>query len=230
MDSTVVSLETPTSPWMDSAEAEFIAAVPRAQRKKLGQFFTPPAIASAMVDWACRHRPGRFLDPAVGPGVFPACAARLPRERRPRVMTGYDIDPVALTTAKRRFRDIEPPVKLRRADFLTADFAERFDAIVCNPPYIPDGTELEPEVAEHDPHRALFGGPDGMAVIAAAVSLAARWLRPGGAFAVEHDDTTSRETVELVSQTGVFGDVTARADLAGRPRFVTALRQEKGIS
>ena len=47
-----------------------------------------------------------------------------------------------------------------------------------------------------------------------------------GAFAVEHDDTTSARTVELITRTGLFDDVTARADLAGRPRFVTATRQE----
>ena len=53
-------------------------------------------------------------------------------------------------------------------------------------------------MAEHDPHHALFGGADGMAVIAPVVELATRWLRPGGRFAVEHDDTTSRPTVEIV--------------------------------
>ena len=41
-------------------------------------------------------------------------------------------------------------------------------------------------------------------------------------FAVEHDDTTSRLTAELVTVTGLFDDVVQRTDLAGRPRFVTA--------
>ena len=100
----------------------------------------------------------------------------------------------------------------------------RVDLLVCNPPYIPDGAELEPEVAEHDPHHALFGGADGMAVIRAVVELATRWLRPGGSFAVEHDDTTSRLTAEIVTRTGLFDDIVQRADLAGRPRFVTAVR------
>jgi release factor glutamine methyltransferase len=98
------------------------------------------------------------------------------------------------------------------------------DLVISNPPYIPDGAHLEPEVAEHDPQDALFGGPDGMTVIGAVVQLAARWLRPGGLFAVEHDDTTSRRTAELVADTGSFEDITQRTDLAGRPRFVTAVR------
>ncbi len=108
----------------------------------------------------------------------------------------------------------------------------RVDLLVANPPYIPDGALLEPEVAEHDPHHALFGGPDGMAVIRAIVGLAGRWLRPGGHFAVEHDDTTSSQTVELLCgarlfDVAVFKDVVPRCDMAGRPRFVTATRVDE---
>ena len=99
------------------------------------------------------------------------------------------------------------------------------DLLVANPPYIPDGATLEPEVAEHDPPHALFGGPDGMAVITAIVALAARWLKPGGRCAVEHDDTTSNATIDAFTSAG-FVDVRANRDLAGRPRFVTATREK----
>ncbi len=119
-------------------------------------------------------------------------------------------------------------VELVRADVtaagLLAELDGRVDLVVSNPPYIPDGAELEPEVAEHDPHAALFGGPDGMAVIAPIVHLVARLLRPGGQVGVEHDDTTSAATVNLFTAAGVFTGITARRDLAGRPRFVTAVR------
>lgn len=63
-----------------------------------------------------------------------------------------------------------------------------------------------------------------MAVIRPIVALAARWLRDGGKCAVEHDDTTSARTVEAFTHDGNFTDVTARHDLTGRPRFVTATR------
>jgi release factor glutamine methyltransferase len=98
------------------------------------------------------------------------------------------------------------------------------DLLVANPPYIPDGADLEPEVAEHDPPHALFGGPDGMDVIEAIADLAGRWLRAGGLCAVEHDDTTAAQTVEAFARTGRFDDITSRFDLTGRPRFVTAVR------
>ncbi|MBI3618997.1 peptide chain release factor N(5)-glutamine methyltransferase [Candidatus Peregrinibacteria bacterium] len=38
-------------------------------------------------------------------------------------------------------------------------------AIVSNPPYIPEGTKLERDVVDYEPHRALFAGPDGMDVL-----------------------------------------------------------------
>jgi release factor glutamine methyltransferase len=121
------------------------------------------------------------------------------------------------------------PVELIQADVtapgLLAELDGQVDLIVANPPYIPDGADLEPEVAEHDPPHALFGGPDGMAVINSIVALAARLLRDGGRCAVEHDDSTSALTVEAFARTGQFADVTARHDLTGRPRFVTATRE-----
>jgi len=104
------------------------------------------------------------------------------------------------------------------------DLVGEVDLVVANPPYIPDGAVLEPEVAEHDPAHALFGGPDGMQVIGPIVALSARLLRPGGLAAVEHDDTTADQTVAVFTETGVFSEVTARRDLTGRPRFVTARR------
>lgn len=120
------------------------------------------------------------------------------------------------------------PVELIRADVtrqgLLSELHGGADLVVANPPYIPDGATLEPEVAEHDPAHALFGGPDGMTVINAVVELAAGWLRAGGRCAVEHDDTTSGLTVGAFTRTGRFDDVTARHDLTGRPRFVTAVR------
>ncbi|MGA9375081.1 MAG: peptide chain release factor N(5)-glutamine methyltransferase [Mycobacterium sp.] len=121
-------------------------------------------------------------------------------------------------------------VELLRGDVterdVLADLNAMVDLVVSNPPYIPDGAQLEPEVAEHDPQTALFGGPDGMAVITPIVGLVSRLLRPGGQVGVEHDDTTSAATVELFGRAGLFTDVTARRDLAGRHRFVTAVRAE----
>jgi len=109
---------------------------------------------------------------------------------------------------------------------LLADLDGTVDLVVANPPYIPEGAELEPEVAQHDPHHALFGGPDGMDAIGPIVELSARLLRDGGRVGIEHDDTTASQTMELFERTSGFVDIASRRDLAGRPRFVTATRKE----
>jgi release factor glutamine methyltransferase len=143
-----------------------------------------------------------------------------------RVIAVDDSD-VALDYAYRNVAG--SPVELVRADVTDntqlPELDGQVDLLLANPPYIPDGATLEPEVAQHDPPHALFGGPDGMVVINAIVELAGRWLKPGGRCAVEHDDTTSAATVEAFTGTGRFVDVAANRDLAGRPRFVTATRE-----
>lgn len=101
----------------------------------------------------------------------------------------------------------------------------RAAAVVSNPPYIPETDDLPPEVLGHEPATALFGGSDGLAVIRPLVAVAAGLLAPGGRLAVEHDDTTSAAVAAVVSGQGGFGTVERHADLAGRPRYVTATRR-----
>lgn len=105
-----------------------------------------------------------------------------------------------------------------------AGYAGRVDVLLCNPPYVPDGTGVPPEVGDHDPAEAVFGGPDGLAVIRAVIERGAALLRPGGAFGMEHDDTHGAVVPALLRADSRFGDVTGHLDLAGRPRFVTARR------
>jgi release factor glutamine methyltransferase len=70
-----------------------------------------------------------------------------------------------------------------------AELAGTVDVVVTNPPYVPDAAvPREPEVRDHDPHLALFGGPDGLDVIRPLARQAALLLRPGGLLLVEHAD------------------------------------------
>jgi release factor glutamine methyltransferase len=158
-----------------------------------------------------------------------ALAVALARARPQAAVIAVDDSPDALAYARRNAAG--PQVELIAtdvtADGLLAELRGRVDLIVANPPYIPLGADLEPEVAQHDPEHALFGGPDGMVVIEPLVAHAVRLLRRGsGRIGVEHDDTTATETVAVFDRTAAFDDVTSRRDLAGRPRFVTATRAE----
>ncbi|HEX2286300.1 MAG TPA: peptide chain release factor N(5)-glutamine methyltransferase [Mycobacterium sp.] len=189
--------------------------------------FIPRPETESMLEWAVAQSLSQrpvIVDLCTGSGALAlALSNHWPGAR----VIAVDDSEDALVYASRNLAGTA--AELVRADVtqpgLLPDLDGLVDLVVANPPYIPDGAELEPEVAEHDPPHALFGGPDGMTVIDAIIELAARWLRGGGRIAVEHDDTTSARTVEAFTRAGRFDDVTARRDLAGRPRFVTATRK-----
>ncbi len=193
--------------------------------------FIPRPETEALLEWAVgQPLPERpvVVDLCTGSGALAlALARRWPRAR----VLAIDDSAEALAYAH---RNVElAGVELVHADVTDAgllpELDESVDLLVANPPYIPDGVPLEPEVAQHDPEHALFGGPDGMDIIRAIVTLAARWLRPGAGCAVEHDDTTCPQTVAAFDDTA-FIEVTARRDLAGRSRFVTARRVARSQS
>jgi release factor glutamine methyltransferase len=190
--------------------------------------FIPRPETESMLEWAVAQRLSQrpvIVDLCTGSGALVLALSKQWPDAR---VIAIDDSEDALGYARRNLAGAR--VELLRADVtqqaLLPELDGGIDLIVANPPYIPDGATLEPEVAEHDPPHALFGGPDGMTVINATVELAARWLRDGGRCAVEHDDTTSARTVEAFTHAGLFFDITARNDLAGRPRYVTAIRGE----
>jgi release factor glutamine methyltransferase len=108
----------------------------------------------------------------------------------------------------------------------------RIDVLVANPPYLPasDLPTMEHEVAGHDPHDALFGGPDGHEVVDALLAAALEWLAPGGAVLLEIDARRSAETLDRARVLGLV-EVEAHRDLTGADRFVLArtagLRQQR---
>lgn len=188
--------------------------------------FIPRPETESLLEWALAQglsRAPMIVDLCTGSGALAvALADATPRAHVIAVEDSAD----ALAYARRNCADRD--VELIEADVtdpgLLGERDGTVDLVIANPPYIPDGATLEPEVAEHEPAHALFGGPDGMRVIGPIVTLAARLLRPGGFVGVEHDDDTAALTVELFESSGAFVEVTSRRDLAGRPRFVTATR------
>jgi len=96
---------------------------------------------------------------------------------------------------------------------------ERFDGIVANLPYIPEGerAELSREVG-HDPALALFSGTDGLDAIRRFVPAAFMALRPGGWLALEVGYNQGETVAELMRAAG-FSRVEVISDLSGIPRF-----------
>ena len=127
-------------------------------------------------------------------------------------------------------------VHLYRGDATTAHLdalaalVGRVDVVVSNPPYIPDdAVPREPEVAQYDPPRALYGGHDGLDVVRGVAVAAAALLRPGGLLVIEHSDAQGESggvggVPHVLREHGGFVDVVDHQDLAGRDRTTTAVR------
>lgn len=95
------------------------------------------------------------------------------------------------------------------------------DLVASNPPYVEYGAELAPEVGDHDPSLALWGGEDGLDVVRLVVARAWLLLKPGGVLVYEHSDRQGT-TAPSVARAAGFVDVVEHQDLTGRDRYVTA--------
>lgn len=176
------------------------------------------------------------VDLCTGSGaVALAVADEVPQAR----VVALELDPSAVAWARRNVErlGLADRVDVREGDVagaaagLLADLAGRADVVLANPPYIPPGmVPTEPEVRDHDPEVALYGGgEDGLLVPRAAVATAAQLLRPGGFYAMEHADVQGDAARALVRGAG-WADARTLTDLAGRPRTLVARRVPHSLS
>ncbi|MDH2455293.1 peptide chain release factor N(5)-glutamine methyltransferase [Corynebacterium bovis] len=148
-------------------------------------------------------------------------------------VTGLELSPTAVRLAEAshaalRDRALVPAgvaVSFTRADLRERGvvpglgLAGTADVVLSNPPYVPSGTPVSPEVRA-DPPEAVFAGEDGMAFLPTLLDAALAAAAPGAWIAVEHDDATGPRTAAALAEAGVEG-VRRHTDLAGRDRFVT---------
>ena len=170
-------------------------------------------------------RPACVVDLCTGSGAIAlAVASEVP---------GSDVHAVELSVqahawALRNVERIWPGVDLRLGDAVTAfdDLDGTVDVVVTNPPYVPpDSVPVDPEVRDHDPAIALYGGgPDGLQVPRQVVAAAARLLRAGGLLVVEHADVQQAALLRTLAASGLWREAAGHLDLTGRPRYVTARR------
>lgn len=172
-----------------------------------------------------RAAPWRILDLGTGTG---AILLALLHEYRQATGVGVDVSPGAAAVAARNAQRLGQGGRAALlagswADPLAPGPGQRFDILVSNPPYIPDAEidGLEPEVALHEPRRALSGGTDGLDPYRHLAAEAGRLLRPGGLVALEHGWDQGPAVAALLAQAGLCGVETV-PDLGGRPRVTCA--------
>lgn len=169
-----------------------------------------------------RDDPLRIADLGTGSGaILLALLSELPNA----FGIGTDISLKALRTARDNAGQLGFAA---RARFVACDYAsalaDGFDLIVSNPPYIrsADIATLAVEVRDHDPRRALDGGPDGLDAYRVIAPAAARLLGPDGIFILELGHDQGDPVADLVMASGLTLSGPPRHDLSGIRRALTA--------
>ncbi|ATE63577.1 peptide chain release factor N(5)-glutamine methyltransferase [Rhizorhabdus dicambivorans] len=160
--------------------------------------------------------PKRILDLGVGPGtLLLAALAEWPGA------TGLGIDASEAATSIAR-GNAERLGLAARAAIRVGDWGvgvdERFDLVLCNPPYVETGAALAPDVAGFEPGSALFAGTDGLDDYRRLAPQIRGLLAPGGLAAVEIGADQADSVIALFAAEGLAGMV--RRDLAGRDRAI----------
>lgn len=183
-------------------------------------------LVGEILDWIAGQDRSEMTALDVGTGSG-AIALSLAFEGSFASVLATDIDEEALDVARRN-RDsaaLADKVEFRLGSlFDPLHPGERFDVIVSNPPYVAESEalSLEPEVVEWEPKQALFGGPDGLAVLRGLVGEAREALRPGGLLALEVGIGQAGPVAGLLEDTGQYDELRVRRDYAGKERIVLA--------
>ena len=164
--------------------------------------------------------PVSVIDLGSGSGALAlAIATEAPHAR----VIAVEKSPEAIFWLKKNVSVLAENVRVVEGDVLDVLLGIKCDVVIANPPYIPDAQILPRDVAEFEPHVALFGGPTGMELPRRFIIAAGRLLKPAGVLVIEH---TEEQGVAIASELSVdFEDIVLHDDLVGRPRWTSAVRR-----
>lgn len=171
-------------------------------------------IASALEHFDGTSGPKRILDLGTGPGTLLLAALDLWPDS---TGVGVDVSRRAMSYASANARRLgfEARVKLKEGDWARG-LKERFDLILCNPPYVAENAELGPGVREFEPDEALFAGRDGLDAYRELAPQLPALLNSGGLAAIEIGHDQADAVTALLAREGLQASIAT--DLGNRPR------------
>jgi release factor glutamine methyltransferase len=181
-------------------------------------------LVEAVLDRLPHNEALQILDIGTGTGAIAlALAAHLPQAR----ITALDLSTEALEVARENARThhLSDRIRFLHSDLIPVNQIEApieiYDAILSNPPYIPEGdrSELHPQVRDHEPSQALFAGPLGLDIYRRLIPQAHAALKPSGLLALEIGHGQSEALRSLLDG---WNDITFLDDLQQIPRVALA--------
>lgn len=183
----------------------------------------PRADSETLIEAALAHfgeaGPRAILDLGTGPGTLLLAALdQWPNARG----IGVDRSETALTYAQRNATALG---LADRATFVIGGWADggSADLILCNPPYVETSAPLDRQVADYEPHEALFAGRDGLDDYRAILPTLARRIHPGGIAILEIGASQERAVTALASAAGLA--VRSRKDLSEHVRALLCVSE-----
>ena len=180
-----------------------------------------------LVDWVAHESKcgAKILDVCTGSGCIAIALRRMVKDS---AVWAMDISREALAIARDNGAEYAPDVRFVEGDALAGFDAHfegvEFDAIVSNPPYIPnsDSALMRPNVTEHEPHIALFVEDGDPLVFYRAIARTGRkLLADDGRLYFEIYELLVEEMVAMLEYEG-YADIVVKEDFRGKPRMICA--------
>jgi len=180
-----------------------------------------------------RSRPGRqfVCDLCTGCGCIAIAIAKNTPDAE---IIATDICDAALATAA---KNVEKHQLTKRIKLLCGDLfepllahldVEKFDLIVCNPPYVSQAEyeKLDKCVKDYEPKEALYAGVDGLDVYRRICKKAEDFLKPDAALMLETGCAQGPAVSKLLATSGTFSKITIEKDCHNNDRIAIAKKMK----
>lgn len=164
----------------------------------------------------------KVLDIGTGSGCL---AVTLDVEEQHMDVVATDISNEALETAKKNNENLKGKVTFLQGDLFEPVKGSKFDIIVSNPPYIPQGEYVEDLVVDNEPDIALFGGEDGLYFYRLIIEQAPNFVNDRFIIAFEHAYDKAKELKKIIQKHFIDVDIIQKKDMQGKDRMTFIIKK-----